>query len=432
MDTVLLIICAVMLLVCTVLLIVLLAKKNDSAAGEAIELLRRETEERERAARAELNENLRASMSMMNENLSNRLAETDKSMMSKLELLNQNQYTASMKLENRIGTFSTENEQKLENIRATVEKRLNYIQEDNNKRLDEVRKIVDEKLQERMTQSFALVTERLEQVYKGLGEMQTLAVGVGDLKKVLSNVKTRGVLGEMQLGAIISEILAPEQYETNVVTVSNSRNPVEYAVKMPGGDGMSHVYLPIDAKFPSDAYYELMDAYDSGDAVRIKTAQDNLKMRIKGFAKDIKEKYISPPNTTDFAIMFLPTEGLYAEAVKLGLIETLQREYKVNMTGPSTMAAFLNSLQMGFRTLAIQKRSSEVWKVLGAVRTEFDKFQSVLEKAQDRIVKANNELDLLIGVRTRQIRSKLKNVTELPQEEAELYLPLNDESSIDI
>lgn len=427
MDKILLIICAVLMLVSVVLLVVLLIKQNGDKSTEAIENLRRENESRERAARGELNENLRASMMMVNENIASRLAQTDKELMNKLELLNQNQYTSSMKLENRMGTFSQENEQKLENIRATVEKRLTYIQEDNNKRLDEMRQIVDEKLQERMNQSFALVTERLEQVHKGLGEMQTLAVGVGDLKKVLSNVKTRGVLGEMQLGAIISEILAPEQYDTNVVTVKNSRNPVEYAVKMPGNDDASFVYLPIDAKFPSDAYYELMDAYESADALRVKAAQDSLKTRIKGFAKDIKTKYIEPPNTTDFAIMFLPTEGLYAEAVKLGLVEILQREYKVSMTGPSTMAAFLNSLQMGFRTLAIQKRSGEVWKVLGAVRTEFDKFQDVLEKTQEKILRANNDLDSLIGVRTRQIRSKLKDVTALPMEETQLYLPANDD-----
>ncbi len=427
MDNILLIICAVLMLVSVILLIVLLIKQSGDKNAEAIENLRRESEERERAARSELNENLRASMSLINENLMSRLSETDKGLMSKLEILNQNQYTASMKLENRMGTFSAENEQKLENIRATVEKRLSYIQEDNNKRLDEMRQIVDEKLQERMNQSFALVTERLELVHKGLGEMQTLAVGVGDLKKVLSNVKTRGVLGEMQLGAIISEILAPEQYDTNVVTVKNSRNPVEYAVKMPGNDDTSFVYLPIDAKFPSDAYYELMEAYDSGDALRVKSAQDNLKTRIKGFAKDIKTKYIEPPNTTDFAIMFLPTEGLYAEAVKLGLVEILQREYKVSMTGPSTMAAFLNSLQMGFRTLAIQKRSSEVWKVLGAVRTEFDKFSDVLEKTQEKLLRANNDLDSLIGVRTRKIRNKLKDVTALPAEETQMYLPSNDD-----
>lgn len=427
MDNILLILCILLMLVCVALLIVLLVKQGGNKSEQAIEALRRESAERERATRTELNENLRAGLGIINDNVSGKVSEIDKNLMSKLEILNQNQYTASKNLENRLATFSGENEQKLENIRLTVEKRLNYIQEDNNKRLDEIRTIVDEKLQERMNQSFALVSERLELVYKGLGEMQTLAVGVGDLKKVLSNVKTRGVLGEMQLGAIISEILAPEQYETNVITVKNSRNPVEYAIKMPGNDGDSFVYLPIDAKFPSDAYYELMDAYESSDAVRVKTAQDVLKTRIKGFAKDIKTKYIEPPNTTDFAIMFLPTEGLYAEAVKLGLIEALQREHKVSITGPSTMAALLNSLQMGFRTLAIQKRSSEVWKVLGAVRTEFDKFHEVLEKTQEKLTKANSDLDALIGVRTRKIMSKLKDVTALPYEEAQTYLPTNDD-----
>lgn len=307
---------------------------------------------------------------------------------------------------------SVENEKRLEAIRLTIENRLSSIQQDNNQQLEKMRETVDEKLQKtlesRISESFKVVSERLEQVYKGLGEMQTLANGVGDLKKVLSNVKSRGVLGEIQLGAILEEILIKEQYEVNVITKKGSQSFVEYAIKLPG-DG-SPVYLPIDAKFPADAYSKLLEAYENGDLKEIENCKNVLIRRIKTFAKDIHEKYIDPPNTTEFAIMFLPFEGLYAEVVRLGLIEDLQRVYKVNISGPTTMAALLNSLQMGFKTLAIQKRSSEVWDVLGAVKTEFAKFSTVLESAQNRIEQANSELDKLIGVRTRQIQRKLKDV----------------------
>ncbi len=319
-------------------------------------------------------------------------------------------------IEERLKTTAVENENKLESIRKTVEQKLTYIQEDNNKKLDEMRNVVDEKLQktleERISKSFELVNTQLEQVYKGLGEMRSLATGVGDLKKVLSNVKTRGILGEIQLGAILEEIMSPEQYEVNVVTKKGSKNPVEYAIKLPSDDGKC-VYLPIDSKFPSDAYINLTDAYETGDKSQINEAAKLLTLRIKSFAKDISEKYIDPPYTTDFAIMFLPFEGLYAEVVKMGLVEDLQRMYKINIAGPSTMAALLNSLQMGFRTFAIQKRSSEVWEVLGAVKTEFNKFGDVLEKTQKRLEEANSELDKLVGVRTRQIQRKLKSVESL-------------------
>ena len=317
-------------------------------------------------------------------------------------------------LEKRVENLSNSNETRLENIRETVEKRLEYLQNDNNLKLDQMRTIVDEKLQktidEKMTRSFALVNERLEQVYKGLGEMQSLAVGVGDLKKVLSNVKTRGILGEIQLGAILKEILSTEQYEENVVTKKSTRNPVEFAVKLPN-DNNSFVYLPIDSKFPADTYQALLNAQDSGNKEEIATAVKTLITRIKSEAKDIHEKYIEPPHTTEFAIMFLPCEGLYAEAVNRGLVEILQREYKVNIAGPSTMAALLNSLQMGFKTLAVQKRSAEVWNVLSSVKTEFDKFEDVLTMTQQRLTQANNELDKLVGVRTRQIKRKLSDVS---------------------
>ena len=330
----------------------------------------------------------------------------------------QNAYAISQskslaQLEERLKTFSLTNEQQLDNIRHSVENRLNYIQEDNNKKLEEMRKTVDERLQqsieEKMNRSFSLVNERLEQVYKGLGEMQSLAVGVGDLKKVLSNVKTRGILGEIQLSAILSEILSPEQYEENVATKKGSKNVVEFAVKLPSDDD-KFIYLPIDSKFPGDTYAALRDAIDEGDKIKIDLAAKALITRIKSEAKDIHDKYIDPPYTTEFAIMFLPFEGLYSEAVNRGLVEILQRDYKVDIAGPSTMAALLNSLQMGFKTLAVQKRSAEVWEILGAVKQEFDKFGDVLEATQQRLDQANKELDKLVGVRTRQIQRKLKDV----------------------
>lgn len=331
---------------------------------------------------------------------------------------NQNAYAINQskslnQLEERLKTFSLENEQKLENIRRSVESRLNYIQEDNNRKLEEMRKTVDERLQqsieEKMNRSFSLVSERLEQVYKGLGEMQKLANGVGDLKKVLTNVKTRGTLGEYQLSAILSEILSPEQYEENVATKKGSRNMVEFAVKLPSDDD-KFIYLPIDSKFPGDTYSALRDAIDEGDKVKIDLAAKALIATIKSEAKDIHDKYIDPPYTTEFAIMFLPFEGLYSEVVNRGLVEILQRDYKVNIAGPSTMAALLNSLQMGFKTLAVQKRSAEVWEILGAVKQEFDKFGDVLAATQQRLDQANKELDKLVGVRTRQIQRKLKDV----------------------
>lgn len=344
------------------------------------------------------------------------------------DIISQNQRDSAENLDKRLfelnhrfSNMAVENEQKLENIRNTVEKKLSEINEDNNKQLEQMRHTVDEKLQstleERIGQSFKLVSERLEAVYKGLGEMQTLAAGVGDLKKVLSNVKTRGILGEVQLGAILEQILSPEQYEENVRTKPAGNDRVEFAVKLPG-DGDNTVWLPIDAKFPADAYSKLMDAYEIGNTQLIDEAARLLERTLKSEAKDIRDKYIEPPYTTDFAIMFLPFEGLYAEVVRRGLLETLQRDYKVNIAGPTTMAALLNSLQMGFKTLAIQKHSSQVWEVLGAVKTEFNKFGDVLEATQNRISQANAELDKLIGTRTRSIMRKLKDVTGLPDSRA--------------
>lgn len=310
-----------------------------------------------------------------------------------------------------------------------ISRQFNRMQADNNQRLDEMRNIVDEKLQktleERIGQSFRTVNHSLSKVAEGLGEMQTIAGGVGDLKKVLSNVKTRGVLGEIQLASILEEILAPQQYEQNVNTTGEGRNIVEFAVKLPGNDE-GFVWLPIDSKFPGDTYGNLVDAYETGDSKLVLAAQKELISTIKKEAKDISEKYIAPPKTTNFGIMFLPFEGLYSEVVRLGLVEVLQRDYKVNIAGPTTMAATLNSLQMGFKTLAIQKRSSEVWEILGAVKTEFAKFEAELEKAQKNVIQANNNLENLLGTRSRVMRSKLKKVEELPGDEARKILDLED------
>lgn len=335
--------------------------------------------------------------------------------------------------ERRLHGFTAETTQNLENIRVTVDQNLRAMQADNNKKLDDMRQIVDEKLQktlsERMNESFRLVNERLEQVYKGLGEMQTLAQGVGDLKKVLTNVKTRGIVGEIQLGAILKDILAPEQYAVNVATRPNSRNVVEYAVKLPVEDG-GHVWLPIDSKFPGDTYGALRDAYEEGSREQIDACAKALIATLKSEAKDIHDKYLEPPYTTDFGILFLPFEGLYAEAVSRGMVEVLQRDYHVNIAGPSTMAALLNSLQMSFRTIAIQKRSGEVWSVLGAVKTEFDKFEACLTQTQTRLDQASRELDKLVGTRTRAIRRKLKGVTELSEAESQSVLGLTDGADV--
>ena len=423
---------AIALSVATIFLLIMALVRLSSVGRELedrrddLDGLQRELAESQRALRAEIGDTIQRSVRSMGSLLSETQTALGRSQNEKLTGVQRDLLGMNAQIENRLKTSALENEQKLENIRVTVEQRLGAMQTDNNKRLDEMRQVVDEKLQktldERMTQSFKLVNERLEQVYKGLGEMQSLAVGVGDLKKVLSNVKTRGILGEIQLEAILTEILTPEQYEKNVLTSSRGRERVEFAIRLPG-DGDSHVLLPIDSKFPMDVYNDLMDAYDSGDPTRVKVCQEALKARIRSFAKDIKDKYIDPPYTTEFGIMFLPTEGLYAEAVRLGLIERLQAEYRVNIAGPSTMAALLNSLQMGFRSVAIQRRSGEVWQVLSAVKTEFERFHEVLTRAQKQITRANNDLDTLIGVRTRRIQSRLKNVTSLPASEVPLYLP---------
>ena len=297
------------------------------------------------------------------------------------------------------------------------------------KRLEEIRQTVDEKLQqtlnERISQSFRLVNEQLVNVQKGLGEMQSLAQDVGGLKRVLSNVKTRGNIGEIQLSMLLEQLLAPEQYEANVHTRKGSDAVVEFAVKLPGkDDAREFVYLPIDAKFPKDVYEQLLDAYDAADPQQIESAGKQLEATIKKMAKDISEKYLAPPATTDFGIMFLPFEGIYAEVVRRSaLLEDLQRTYKVVVTGPTTLAAILNSLQMGFRTLAIQKHSGEVWTILGAVKKEFEKMGGMLEKAQRNLQTANGQIEEVLGTRTRAIQRRLKDVDTLSDREARAILP---------
>lgn len=392
MDYIIIGLLAVLIVLVIVLLTKLSNKQKDSAMEAQLDKLSRELRDEVRASRKESNEAIQQTVQNMSQVL--------------------------LTAQTSANTAINEN---LESIRRAMVTQLSGIREENNRQLEQMRQTVDEKLQttlnDRITQSFQLVNERLEQVYAGLGEMKTLASGVGDLKKVLSNVKTRGILGEVQLGAILEQILAPEQYAANVKTRPNTTHFVEYAVKLPGTDEDT-VWLPIDAKFPVDAYSQLLDAYESGDPDAVKAAGSLLEQRIKAFAKDIRDKYVAPPYTTDFGIMFLPIEGLYAEVVRRGLIETLQNEYHVNIAGPTTMAALLNSLQMGFKTLAIQKRSGEVWKLLGAVKTEFDKFGTVVEAAQKRLEQAGSELDKLVTTRTRMIQRKLAQVTSLPDAEA--------------
>ena len=322
--------------------------------------------------------------------------------------LGQGQDSQQRILERRLQSLEQANNQQMEQLRRAMVESMTALQAENTRKLDEIRHTVDEQLQDalqkRVTESFKAVNQQLEQVYKGLGEMQSLAADVGGLKQVLSGVKTRGILGEIQLGAILEEILA---------------------IRMPGADGGS-VWLPIDSKFPGDTYAHLQDAYASGDAQAVEDARHALELVLRSEARDIREKYVEPPYTTAFGILFLPFEGLYAEVVNAGLLEVLQRDYQVNVAGPSTMAALLNSLQMGFKTLAIQKRSGEVWQLLGAVKTEFDKFGQGLAKMQQRLRQTDEELDQLIGVRSRAISRKLRSVQSLDEASASALLEIDD------
>ena len=412
MEVLLIILCTVTCLVSLITLYIVLKKNKDNDSTremthEITEAVRREISTEQSALRQELSAQTHSSVKNMGDLLSENQRDFSRS-----------QYERMRSLEDRMDAFIKLNDQNLEQIRVALDKRLETMQQENNRQLDEMRKTVDERLEksleDKMNKSFSLVSQRLEQVYKGLGEMQNLATGVGDLKKVLSNVKTRGILGEIQLGSILSEILSPEQYAENVATKKGSKNVVEFAVKLPARDD-GFIWLPIDSKFPGDTYAALREAIDNGDKAQIEASAKLLIATIKNEAKDISSKYIDPPNTTEFAIMFLPFEGLYSEVVNRGMVEVLQREYKVNIAGPSTMAALLNSIQMGFKTLAVQKRSAEVWQVLGSVKKEFDTFAKVLESTQKRLDQANKDLDTLVGVRTRQIQRKLKDV-ETPTE----------------
>lgn len=394
----------------------LLTHSSDKQTEKRLQEMRQEMGAELRASRKESSQSVQAINRSIGQTLDSSFSRED----SRLLALQNNVNERLEAMDKRMAASSLQNERSLEHIRETVETRLDAIQKDNNEKLAEIRTTVDEKLQktleDKLGRSFKLVSDQLEAVYKSMGEMQNLANGVGDLKKVLANVKTRGIFGEIQLGAILEQIMSPEQYDQNVFTKPGSNDPVEFAVKFPGDDQQT-VYLPIDSKFPLDVYQYLLNAYDTGDKELIDRASRDLYTRIRQEAKKIRDKYVQVPYTTDFAILFLPVEGLYAEAVRIGVVDEIQRLYKVSVAGPTTMAALLNSFQMGFRTLAIQKRSSEVWKVLGDVRTEFDTFGAVLQNAQNRIVKANEELDKLIGVRTRQIQRKLKDVAEISAED---------------
>ncbi len=406
------------LVLAAVCLVLLLTLRRHSADRAALERLRQGTAGDLRNLRGELNADTHQALRTVSENLSAVQQQAALTQENRLRSLQTGMAEQFRLIDARLDQANRQNEQKLENIRLTMEARLSAMQQENAHALDSMRRTVDEKLQqtleEKLQRSFETVSTQLEQVYKGLGEMHTLAAGVGDLKKMLSNVKTRGILGEIQLGNILEEILTPEQYGRNVVTRPGRRDPVEFAIKLPG-DENGPVWLPVDAKFPLDLYARLSDAYDSSDGAAVDSAGKELEHRIRSCARDIHDKYVEPPYTTEFAILFLPTEGLYAEVVRRGLVEKLQHDYKVNVAGPSTMAALLNSLQMGFQTLAIQKRSSEVWKVLAGVKTEFETFSKGLQAAQARIRQADTELENLLGVRTRQMQRKLRAVQVLDE-----------------
>ncbi|SCY88167.1 DNA recombination protein RmuC [Paenibacillus polysaccharolyticus] len=362
---------------------------------------------------AKLNrEELAKSIGNMNQSLINTIGEVASQQKNQLDSFSK-----------RLSDMTTMNETKLERIRGTVEEKLVQLQQDNNQKLEQMRATVDEKLhatlEQRLGDSFKLVSERLELVHKGLGEMQTLANGVGDLKKVLTNVKTRGTLGELQLENLLDQTLTVEQYDKNVITKKGSNDRVEFAVKIPDKNNKNQfIHLPIDSKFPVEDYHRLLDAYEEGNSQAISENTKLLDTKIKNEAKSIRDKYIDPPNTTDFAIMFLPIEGLFAEVLrKPGLWESIQREYRVVIAGPTTLTAVLNSLQLGFQTLAIQKSSSEVWQVLSGVKTEFGKFGDILDKTQKKLQEASNHIDQA-SVRTRAIERKLRNVQELPSAES--------------
>jgi DNA recombination protein RmuC len=389
-----------------------LLSNSEKRLKDDLQTIRKDSRELAQEGRVEMGNNLNA----FGNSLLKRMHESSVMQKSQLEIFSQ-----------QLMELTKQNSTKLELIRNTVEQRLTELQKDNNQKLEKMRETVDEKLQstleKRLAQSFQSVSERLEQVHKGLGEMQHLAVGVGDLKKVLSNVKTRGTWGEVQLGNLLEQILTKDQYQANVATKKDSKDIVEYAIKLPGKDkNLDHIWLPIDAKFPIEDYQRLLDAEDANDRLAIDAANKAIEKRLKDEGKKIKTKYIDPPNTTDFAILFIPIEGLYAQVLKLpGLVDFIQREYRVMITGPTTITAILNSLQMGFRTLAIEKQSSEIWQTLSEVKTEFGRFGEILERTQKKLQEASNQIDAG-ATRARAIERKLKNVDtlELPKVEVDV------------
>lgn len=382
----------------------------------------RNREENSTSAR-QLREEISQSLASLGEMVLSRMADIATLQKNQLDTFAAMQKNQLETLVASLGALTSSNEQKLEQMRQTVEAKLVSLQQDNAQKLEQMRATVDEKLhatlEQRLGQSFKIVSERLELVHKGLGEMQVLAAGVGDLKKVLTNIKTRGCWGEVQLGNLLEQMLTPEQYGTNVATKLQSNDRVEFAIRLPGRDATGQpVWLPIDAKFPQEDYQRLVDAQERGDVQAVEDASAALEIRLRSEARKIREKYVDPPNTTDFAILFLPTEGLFAEVLRrAGLHDAILQEQRVVVTGPTTLAAVLSSLQMGFRTLAIEKRSSEVWSVLGAVKTEFGKFGDVLEKVQKKLQEASNTIDTA-ATRSRMLERKLRGVQELPVEEA--------------
>ena len=426
--------CIIILLIITIVLVIVnLAKtkngnKNGNKNGE-LNHIEKTIKDENSNLRTEFENKLTNVQRNISDNTNSYLQNFKSSINEKLEILTNNLKENLKDVNLSVKENTNKIELYLNSIRTTLIDSMDKLQTENNKKIDEMRRTVDEKLDttlnNRLNQSFKLVQDNLSKVEQGLGEMKDLANGVGDLKKVLSNVKTRGIWGEMQLSQILSQILTKDQYVENIITRPKSKDPVEFVIKLPG-DGKQIVYLPIDSKFPLDTYTNLINAYETNDKAVIDKAITDLKQRMKSFAKDIRDKYLEIPYTTDFGIMFLPIEGLYAEAAKLGLIEELQNTYRIIIAGPTTMAALLNSLQVGFRTVAIEQRTSEVWNILAAVKTEFGTFETVLKKAQKKIGEANDEIEHLVGTRTRQINRKLKDVTELKVEDTAGILELDE------